>query len=138
MRQRMWRSILALSIGAVISATASAQAPAAQAPAAPAAQAAPATAAPVVAVSTSGCSGCGKAASSCDSCGKGSKHGAGLFRIGEGCASTAGCSSCKQERTFLWGSCHQFFNAGNDCGNGKLHGPRAPWAPCTYGSYHHR
>lgn len=131
MRQRMWRSILALSIGAVISASASAQAPAAQAPAptpAPAAQAAP-----IVAVSTSG--GC----NSCGTSGKASKHhGAGLFRIGEGCASTAGCSSCKQERTFLWGSCHQFFNAGNDCGHGHgghNHGPRAIQPSCVYGTY---
>ena len=134
MRQRMWRSILALSIGAVISATAAAQTPA---PAAPAT-----AAAPVVVVSTTGCNGCGKPASSCDSCGKGSgKHNHGLFRIGDGCASTAGCSSCKAERTFFFGGCHQFFNAGNDCGHGfghgggKVHGPRAMVPPCTYSTY---
>jgi hypothetical protein len=138
MRQRMWRSILALGLGAVISATAAAQTPAAQAPAAQAP--APAVHAAPVVVTTSGCNGCGQAAPSCDSCGKGGKagkhHGGGLFRIGEGCASTAGCSSCKQERTFLFGSCNQFFNAGNDCG--KLHGPRAIQPPCVYGTYLHR
>ena len=133
MRQRMWRSILALSIGAVISATAAAQTP-------PPAVQAPAPT-PVVVVSTSGCGGCEKPASSCNSCdkGKASKHhGGGLFRIGEGCASTAGCSSCKQERTFLFGSCHQFFNAGNDCGRGNGHGPCGPVSPCTYFSYQNR
>jgi hypothetical protein len=138
MRQRMWRSILALSIGAAISATAAAQTPAAQAPAA--------SAAPVVVVSTSGCNGCGQPASSCDSCGKAGKHhGGGVFRIGAGCASTAGCSSCKQERTFLFGGCHQFFNAGNDCGRGFGHGgggvvygPRAISPPCTYFTYLNR
>jgi hypothetical protein len=39
-----------------------------------------------------------------------------LFCIGEGCANPVGCSNLAAERTFIFGSCRQFFNPGNDCG----------------------
>ncbi|MFO0938040.1 MAG: hypothetical protein U0798_16175 [Gemmataceae bacterium] len=111
MRQRMWRSILALSIGAILAGAAMANPPAA---------------------------GCG--------CGTDTKAPAGCgikvwnaFRIGEGCASTVGCNSLAAQRTFMFGSCHQFFNPGHDC---KVcnpnHPPRDRVPPCTYNSFLNR
>ena len=37
------------------------------------------------------------------------------FTIGEGCRMPAGCSNYFAERTFLWGSCRQFYTPGNKC-----------------------
>ena len=37
------------------------------------------------------------------------------FTIGEGCRMPVGCSSYFAERTFLWGSCRQFYTPGNKC-----------------------
>ncbi len=44
--------------------------------------------------------------------------------IGQGCESPIGCSNLAAERTFIFGSCRQFFNPGNDCGShaGKFGG----------------
>ena len=106
MRQRMWRSILALSVGAIIAGAASANPPSA----------------------------------GCNSCDSGAKAHIGHklvspLRIGEGCAMPAGCSSCAAERTFAFGSCKQFFNAGHDCKIcNPVYGPRAATPPCVYGS----
>lgn len=48
------------------------------------------------------------------------------FTIGEGCRMPAGCSSYFAERTFIWGSCRQFYTPGNKCsafpGRGTLVG----------------
>jgi hypothetical protein len=97
--------------------------------------------------------------SGCDA--KGRKHGrsGGLFHkaaIGEGCANPVGCGSCASEKTFLFGGCNQFFNAGNKCGGGcgggglfgRLCGADCAIAPvgtgglnqppCTYFSYLNR
>lgn len=65
--------------------------------------------------------------------------------IGQGCASTPGCSTPAMERTFLFGSCNQFFNPGNKCGTGKC-GPGMLFGQgnlgnsnnCVYGSYLNR
>ena len=37
------------------------------------------------------------------------------FTIGEGCRMPVGCSNIFAERTFLFGSCRQFFTPGNKC-----------------------
>ena len=45
------------------------------------------------------------------------------FTIGEGCANPVSCGNFASERTFLFGSCRQFFNPGNKCGHSwGLHG----------------
>jgi hypothetical protein len=77
-------------------------------------------------------------AAGCNNCGKEAKP-AGLIRIGSGCAMPHGCSSLAAERTFLFGSCKQFFNAGTDCGM-KMHlNPLQAAIPnCTYNSYLNR
>ena len=106
---------------------------------------------------------CGGCDSGCESS-KGRKHhgnGGGLFHrasIGEGCANSVGCGSCASEKTFLFGGCNQFFNAGNKCGTsggchgggllGRLCGRDCAVAPvgtgglnsppCTYFSYMNR
>ena len=95
--------------------------------------------------------GCGYAAApygGCDSCGSAKKGGHhGRLGIGAGCANSVGCSTCAQERTFLFGSCNQFFNAGNNCGHGFGFGRCATGpigtgipacGPCVYGSYLNR
>jgi hypothetical protein len=64
-------------------------------------------------IPVSGCSSCGPTVSNSNS----SHYGAGAFRIGAGCAMPIGCSNWAAERTFLFGSCRQFFNPGNDCGS---------------------
>ncbi len=53
-----------------------------------------------------GCSACGPTLNN-------SKH----HGIGAGCSMPIGCSNFAAERTFLFGSCRQFFNPGNDCGS---------------------
>ena len=110
-----------------------------------------------VAAAPGGCSSCGAAAAAptagCSSCG--STAGPGLFAsvhsriagspltIGRGCANTPGCGSFASERTFLFGGCNQFFNAGNKCGGGGCGGAYGPGGfgdttPCKYGSYLNR
>ena len=37
------------------------------------------------------------------------------FLIGEGCRMPVGCSSLLAERTFIFGSCRQFYTPGNKC-----------------------
>ena len=59
-------------------------------------------------VQTSGCSSCGPTVANTNS-----HH----YGIGAGCAMPIGCSNWAAERTFLFGSCRQFFNPGNDCGS---------------------
>ena len=44
------------------------------------------------------------------------------FLIGEGCKAPVGCGNLCSERTFIFGSCKQFFNAGEKCGRGCLGG----------------
>jgi len=56
----------------------------------------------------SGCSSCGPTVSNTNS-----HH----YGIGAGCAMPIGCSNWAAERTFLFGTCRQFFNAGSDCGS---------------------
>jgi hypothetical protein len=52
----------------------------------------------------------------------------GGLRIGCGCAIAPGCNNIHTEKTFIFGSCRQFFNAGSDCG------PRAHcFGNCTGG-----
>ena len=106
-----------------------------------------------------GCSSCGATASSyatssyaasaggCSTCGssKGgllSRFAASPFGIGQGCANSPNCGSLASERTFLFGSCRQFFNAGNQCGGGcgSLYGPGGfgDKSFCNYGSYLNR
>ena len=77
------------------------------------------------------------------------------FKIGDGCASNPGCTNLAAERTFLFGSCRQFFTPGNQCGRGgcgsSLFGGRGAHEPlllgssnlgtpnpCVYGSYLNR
>ena len=142
-------------------------APAAQAQPRPLPGAAPAVAvpgypvaAPIAApVQPGGC--CGSVAAptcgGCDSCGRGHGHGkwSGLHgrlcsspaTIGAGCASPVGCSNWAAERTFMFGSCNQFFGAGHKCGHGFGFGGCATGpigtgigscGPCVYGSYLNR
>lgn len=67
--------------------------------------------------------------------------------IGEGCRSEPGCGTFASERTFLFGGCNQFFNAGYKCtlcgrkdrgvypmGTGGL----GVHTPCVYGTYLNR
>jgi len=65
--------------------------------------------------------------------------------IGQGCATKPGCSNVAAERTFIFGSCNQFFNPGNKCGTGKC-GPGMLFGQgnlgnsnnCVYGTYLNR
>ena len=103
----------------------------------------------------SGCSGCAATAAAAPShaaasewCGdKASGHRFNLasklfspFTIGQGCASPVGCSTFASERTFLFGSCNQFFNAGTKCGHGLCIGSTfgsgglGDHQRCVYGS----
>jgi hypothetical protein len=167
------RMILAAAVGLLAAGVASAQqpmpaiplayapqtaAPAAQAQPAPltgAPGAVPAVAAPIAVPAQPGCCGSAPAAGGCDSCGQGGKHHGRLasspWTIGAGCANPIGCSTCASERTFLFGSCNQFFNPGNKCGGlcsgGGLFGRCATGpqgtgipgvGPCGYGSYMNR
>jgi hypothetical protein len=115
MRHGFWRSVLALAMGAFATAAAQAQCPC-----------------------SAGFAGC--AASLAPACGGYAQGKAGLIRIGYGCASNAGCSSLAAERTFMFGSCRQFFNAGSDCSfsRNSAYGPRCAVPPCTYNSYLNR
>ena len=84
----------------------------------PQAQAMPAhPAAPMVVSSGPGCNSCGASIANCD-CKKPGffKRLINRFSIGEGCESPVCCGNFASTRTFLFGSCRQFFNAGNKCG----------------------
>lgn len=127
MRQRMMAKLLAAAVGAAVMAgSAEAQQPAlAPMPAAPVVQPAPPQVAPAYPVAApaavqpaGGCSTCGSAAAAAD-CGQtGKKHGGGLkgLGMGAGTALPIGCSCHAAEKTFVFGSCRQFFNPGNTCG----------------------
>lgn len=164
------RMVLTAVVGLAAAGTAAAQqpmpgnlpvvlAPAAPQSAAPAAQAQPKTmppaagyAAPVAVPVQPGCGAvaapCG---GGCDSCKGGKWTGlharvaANPFTIGAGCANTVGCSNLASERTFLFGSCRQFYNPGNKCGFGFGGCASSPigtgigsCGPCSYGSYLNR
>jgi hypothetical protein len=69
------------------------------------------------------------------------------FLIGEGCASPIGCSNFAAERTFMFGSCNQFFNPGNKCSIFSFRscaskacgaGGLGDYNTCNYGSYLNR
>jgi hypothetical protein len=99
---------------------------------------------PIVAVS-----GLNRSGGGCESCG--AKAGAVLagIGIGEGCQNPVTCGNWATERTFLFGSCRQFYSPGRACG-GTHHwfGLKDPIAygsggigdhtRCEYGSYANR
>ena len=97
-----------------------------------------------VAAAPGGCSSCGAAtvAPAGPLAGLHSRFAASPLTIGRGCANTPGCGSFASERTFLFGGCNQFFNAGNKCGGGcgSAYGPGGfgDTTPCKYGSYLNR
>ena len=101
------------------------------------AQMAPAMAAPMAAPVYGGVGGC---SSECAPTAA-SKRIAGRvlspFLIGEGCANPVSCGSFASERTFLFGSCKQFFNPGNKCGLGFGHGGCAAYPLGTGGLGNH-
>ncbi len=96
----------------------------------PASLPAPPAAPPVMASNP----GCGTpavvttAAAPCNTCSKPAKRaGGGLlsrFMIGEGTATPLGCGCLAAERTFMFGSCKQFFTPGRTCsGTAIEYGP---------------
>jgi hypothetical protein len=111
----------------------------------------------VLASHNGGCSSCGGGATSAAQS-RWQNYGGtlkNLFVIGQGCPNPVTCGSFSSERTFLWGSCRQFHNPGNDCGpryqgifsgfhNGWGHGANRdlgtgvnlPHTHCVYGSFH--
>lgn len=110
------------SVPSVPTATQAAPAPMAAPAAAPATAAQPVS--PIIIHGQGGCTNCGTPATSsyasCDPCstGKRSLLGGGLLsslKIGSGCANPVDCGSCASEKTFVFGSCRQFYNPGNDC-----------------------
>ena len=58
--------------------------------------------------------------------------------IGEGCANPVGCGSCASEKTFLFGGCNQFFNAGNKCGGRRVRRRRRAVRPALRPRLRHR
>jgi hypothetical protein len=96
-------------------------------------------AATAAAVPSAGCSSCGSGAASS---GLAARFANSPLTIGQGCASGPYCGSFASERTFLFGSCRQFFNAGDKCGGGcgGLYGPGGfgDTSACKYGSYLNR
>ena len=67
----------------------------------------------------------GTPAADCSSCGGASGHKPGLFSklfgnygIGAGTATPVTCGCHAADKTFVFGSCKQFFNPGNVCGSG--------------------
>jgi hypothetical protein len=60
------------------------------------------------------------------------------FTIGEGCRMPVGCGSFAAERTFLWGSCRQFFTPGYKCSLFAPGGLLNPEPVCGYGSFHNK
>ena len=92
-------------------------------------------------VAQAGCSTCAPAAVT--SGGLHARLAASPLTIGAGCANSPYCGTLASERTFLFGSCRQFFNAGNKCGGGgcgSAYGPGGfgDGSPCKYGSYLNR
>jgi hypothetical protein len=91
-----------------------------------------------------GCSTCGAAAAPAGPfAGLHSRFANSPLTIGRGCANNPGCGSFASERTFLFGGCNQFFNAGNKCGGGGCgsgYGPggMGDGSVCKYGSYLNR
>ena len=91
-----------------------------------------------------GCSSCGAAtaASVGPLAGLHSRFAASPLTIGRGCANSPNCGTFASERTFLFGGCNQFFNAGNKCGGGGCGGGNAggfgDTTACKYGSYLNR
>jgi len=88
--------------------------------------------------------GCSTCAPSAAVAGLYSRVVASPLTIGQGCANNPGCGSFASERTFLFGGCNQFFNAGNKCGRGGCGtgngsaGGFGDTTPCKYGSYLNR
>lgn len=94
--------------------------------------------------------------SGCSSCAPGHAGGAvagtnstSPWLIGEGCRNPIGCGNFASERTFLFGSCRQFFNPGFDCAGPFSHcfpkhsliygtGGIGDHKRCEYGSYLNR
>lgn len=124
--------LLAVGLGLIV-ATASASA---QQPAAP------------VAVPVGYYAGGAKAATGCNSCGTTGSHAKlhSAICIGKGTEMPPGCACFAAQRSFVFGSCNQFFNPGNDCnrcGFGKggcnnTRSPAGPVPPCTYSTYLYR
>ena len=90
-----------------------------------------------------GCSSCSSGAVAAGPLsGLATRVGNSPLAIGRGCANTPGCGSFASERTFLFGGCNQFFNAGNKCGGGGCGNGSAggfgDTTPCKYGSYLNR
>lgn len=93
-------------------------------------------------VPAGGCAGC--------EAGKLGHGGNGLgFRIGDGCKNVEWCGSFATQRTFVFGSCRQFFSPGYDCngpfgkcfkGPGTIYGPGGLGGhdPCVYSSFNDR
>ena len=90
----------------------------------------------------------GKAQGGCGTCGTDGKGKHHHLLIGRGTEMPVGCACCDAQKTFLFGSCNQFYGPGNDCrrcgiGRGNCHapvgGPPYPAVPpCTYSSYTNR
>ena len=94
-----------------------------------------------VAEAGGGCSSCAPSAGPLSSLA--TRVGNSPLTIGRGCANNPGCGSFASERTFLFGGCNQFFNAGNKCGGGGCGtaygaGGFGDTTPCKYGSYLNR
>lgn len=100
-------------------------APSAPAVVAPTAPAPVVVAAPATGV---GCAAPGCAPSGCDSCGKsgaaGKVFGNHKLFIGVGTATPVDCTCHAADKTFVFGSCKQFFNPGKTCNGVNLHGGR--------------
>lgn len=157
MRKRIWSWAIAAAVAVAGAANAQTPAPVPAPAAPPVAMPAPAgvaspapapavvSAAPAAACATPAVADCAPAAADCDPC-KGGKLGRlfGAVKIGEGCANPVDCGSCASEKTFLFGSCKQFFNPGNDCAGCKKCPPLLLGKgllandPCHYGAFTNR
>ncbi len=98
----------------------------------------------------------GPAAGGCSSCGSNgpttsasTKHKiCDVLFIGKGTIMDAGCACTSAQRTFLFGSCNQFYGQSKPCSHcglfGNCHhpvggtGPTASVPPCVYSSYMNR
>jgi hypothetical protein len=101
-------------------------------------------------VLVSGLAGGGCANGGCAAASAGPKTALHGLAIGAGCANPIGCGSPASEKTFVFGSCRQFYNPGNDCrgffscggkhcGQPLVYGPGGLNDPiCSYGSYMNR
>lgn len=127
MRQRMML-LAATLVGSLFASTASAQAPLQT------------TAASRMSVQlVRGCSGSGAPATPIvvQGCGGSCASDANCARphllIGAGTVSPVGCSCLASDKTFMFGSCRQFFNPQNVCGRGCIAGCRTPCSLPIYG-----